>query len=131
MSVPIKYSHQREAILSNLKSRYDHPTAEMVYQDIKQKIPNISLATVYRNLNQLADAGIIARLYCNGKTDHFDATTTPHYHFLCKCCGTVRDMEMQPLPALVEAAKKHSAFSIDEATVLFSGICDMCFETAD
>lgn len=126
LSAPIKYSHQREAILNNLKSRKDHPTAEMVYNDIKPEIPNISLATVYRNLNQLASAGIIARLCCNGKTDHFDATIMPHYHFLCKCCGAIKDIEMPASSALIKEASKYSEFSIEDATVLFSGVCDLC-----
>ncbi|MCM1296817.1 MAG: transcriptional repressor [Muribaculaceae bacterium] len=126
MSAPIKYSHQREAILNNLKSRYDHPTAEMVFQDIRMDIPNISLATVYRNLNQLADAGIINRLCCNGKTDHFDATTKPHYHFLCTSCGAVKDIDMQPLESLITEASKHSPHTITEASVLFSGKCEAC-----
>ncbi len=126
MPAPIKYSHQREAILNNLKSRYDHPTAEMVFQDIRVDIPNISLATVYRNLNQLADAGIITRLSCNGKTDHFDATTKPHYHFLCTSCGAVKDIDMKPMDSLITEASNHSPYKITDATVLFSGTCETC-----
>lgn len=81
----MKYSRQRAAILSFLQSRRDHPTAETVYTSVKEAFPNISLGTVYRNLNQLAEAGMIAK-HSFGvlNIDHFDFNTSPHYHFVCK-----------------------------------------------
>ncbi len=126
MSVPIKYSSQREAIIKFLKTRKDHPTADVVFQHIREDIPNISLATVYRNLNQLAASGAILRLTCNGKTDHFDACVEPHYHFLCKNCGSVKDMDMNPIDSLINKASENCNYHIDEVSVLFSGICDDC-----
>ena len=102
----MKYSRQRAAILSFLQSRRDHPTAETVYTSMKEAFPNISLGTVYRNLNQLAEAGMIAK-HSFGvlSIDHFDYNTSPHYHFVCKCCNAVIDLPME-----------HSGFaSIDEA----------------
>ena len=121
-----KYSHQREAIISFLESRKDHPTADQVYTNIRESIPNISLGTVYRNLNQLSATGRILRLTCDGKTDHFDACTMPHYHFLCKHCGSVMDVDMEPMDSLIEAAQKSSSFNIESASVLFSGTCQEC-----
>ena len=128
MSAPktTKYSHQREAIISFLESRKDHPTADEVYHNIKESIPNISLGTVYRNLKQLSEAGRILRLTCDGKTDHFDACTVPHYHFLCKCCGGVKDIPMEPMDTLINQAKECTNFQIEEANVLFTGVCDQC-----
>jgi len=126
MATPIKYSSQREAILRFLRTRKDHPTADFVFQHIREDIPNISLATVYRNLNQLAEAGIILRLTTNSKTDHFDACVEPHYHFCCRCCNAVKDIDMEPMPELVEKASKVSNFLIEEATILFQGVCEEC-----
>ncbi|MBE5945126.1 MAG: transcriptional repressor [Lachnospiraceae bacterium] len=123
---PTKYSHQREAIITFLASRKDHPTADEVYQNIKEIIPNISLGTVYRNLKQLSESGSILRLTCDGKTDHFDACTKPHYHFLCKCCGGVKDIPMEPMIALIDEATSCTDFKIEEANVLFTGLCDLC-----
>ena len=128
MSTPVKYRSQREAILRFLKTRKDHPTADVVFQHIREDIPNISLATVYRNLNQLAAAGTILRLTTNGKTDHFDACVEPHYHFCCRCCNGVKDIDMEPVTELVDRATKATSFKIEETTVLFSGICDKCLE---
>lgn len=126
MSQPIKYSHQREAILQFLKTRTDHPTADMVYHNIKQSIPSISLGTVYRNLNQLADSGIILRLPCDGKTDHFDAFTHPHCHLMCRICGAVKDVPFNPTDTLIQTASALSDDCIETASVLFYGICATC-----
>lgn len=126
MGQPIRYSHQREAIINFLKTRKDHPTADVVYNNIKQIIPNISLGTVYRNLNQLADAGVILRLACDGKTDHFDGCSTPHCHFMCKTCGAVKDIDINPIDKLVNSAQTNTDDTIDDVSVLFYGYCKDC-----
>ena len=78
----LKYSRQREAIKDFLMTRKDHPTADVVYSNVRTEFPNISLGTVYRNLTLLADLGEIARLRVGDGVDHFDADTSPHYHFV-------------------------------------------------
>lgn len=123
---PIKYSHQREAIMSYLASTVDHPTADEVYNHIRETIPNISLGTVYRNLNQLAAAGKLLRLTCDGKTDHFDACTTPHYHFLCNTCGRVSDLDMPMNDELLMRARKCTDNTITDVSIMFSGVCSAC-----
>ena len=82
----MKYSRQREAIKNFLMTRKDHPTADMVYSNIRQEFPNISLGTVYRNLTLLSDIGEIQRLHFSDGVDHFDADISPHYHFVCQNC---------------------------------------------
>lgn len=78
----IKFSRQRQAIMDYLMSTTEHPTADTIYANVKEQYPNISLGTVYRNLNLLADEGQILRLSCGDGSDHFDGTIEPHYHFL-------------------------------------------------
>ena len=80
----LKRSKQRESIKKFLISRYDHPTAETVYMNIKEEFPNISLGTVYRNLSLLADIGEIQKLSTGIGPDRFDGNPKPHYHFICK-----------------------------------------------
>lgn len=70
--VKVRYSKQRELILSNLRNRRDHPTAEMIYQDLKADYPNLSLGTVYRNLNQLCQTRQINRLDIGDPMIRFD-----------------------------------------------------------
>ena len=78
----LKRSKQRESIKKFLISRYDHPTAETVYMNIKEEFPNISLGTVYRNLSLLADIGEIQKLSTGIGPDRFDGNPKPHYHFI-------------------------------------------------
>ncbi|MGN1084105.1 MAG: transcriptional repressor, partial [Lachnospiraceae bacterium] len=85
----VKHSRQRDAILEYLRSTASHPTADTVYENVREKIPNISLGTVYRNLNMLAESGEVLRLSCGGTSDRYDGCVKPHYHFLCRSCGNV------------------------------------------
>ena len=96
----LKYSRQREMIKDFLMTRKDHPTADVVYMNVRQSYPNISLGTVYRNLTLLADLGEIQRLRVGDGIDHFDADTSPHYHFICKNCGAVIDLEMENIDSI-------------------------------
>ena len=127
----MKYSRQRAAILSFLQSRKDHPTAELVYSCVKEDFPNISLGTVYRNLNQLEKAGIIAK-HSFGVLgiDHFDYNTSPHYHFVCNCCNAVIDLpvETDDFPKIdIQAAKGFDGL-IQEHRLYFCGICKNCLD---
>lgn len=83
---------QKTQIKNYLLSRTDHPTAEMVYTALKTDMPKISLGTVYRNLNAMAQSGEILRVRVDDGVDHFDALTHNHYHFVCKSCGSVSDL---------------------------------------
>ena len=73
----IKYSKQREAIRSFLMTRKDHPTAEVVYENVREEFPNISLGTVYRNLTFLVDKGQAVKVPCNDGSVHFDGNVSP------------------------------------------------------
>ena len=88
----LKYSRQRESIKTCLMNRTDHPTADALYLSIREEFPNISLGTVYRNLNLLVELGEIISFTCGDGSVHFDYTTSPHYHFVCKSCGHIIDL---------------------------------------
>lgn len=122
----MKYSRQRELIKQYLASTSSHPTADMVYDEIRRLIPNISLATVYRNLNQLTETGEIIKLSCGGGCDHFDGNTSPHYHFICTACGTVLDLEMDSIDFVNECAGKHFTGMIEGNVTYFYGTCPSC-----
>lgn len=122
----LKYSRQREAIKDYLSSTTSHPTADIVYTSVKQEFPNISLGTVYRNLNLLATIGEAIKITTPDGADRFDATTAQHYHFYCRECGAVIDMDMNPMSELDQHASSHFGGTIETHTVLFSGICEKC-----
>lgn len=122
----LKYSRQRESIKTCLTGRRDHPTADMIYTSIRETYPNISLGTVYRNLNLLVDLGEIQKLTCGDGKEHFDADTSPHYHFVCKSCGSVLDLPMHAISGLEEEAARCLNARIDTHTVYFYGDCADC-----
>ena len=124
----IKRSRQREAIQKCLAGRYDHPTAEMVYMSIKDEFPNISLGTVYRNLSLLSDLGEIRKIPVSGGPDRFDGNPGGHYHFSCRKCKSVLDLELTQQEQLNELAGKNFPGIIEEHTILFTGICPNCME---
>ena len=124
----LKYSKQRESIKNFLVTRYDHPTAETVYLNIRREFPNISLGTVYRNLNLLVEMGLLHRIYTGMGADRFDAVVTAHPHLICSSCGGVFDLECQVEreTAQLKQAFERSGATIDEVQVRAWGICNRC-----
>lgn len=120
-----RYSRQRELIYQTLCATREHPTADMVYQWLKPENPNLSLATVYRNLNLLADEGIITRMPF--PVERYDANTHPHAHLRCDACGGVCDLDL-PYDAELDAAASMLGHRVNGHSVLFSGVCAHCVE---
>ena len=124
----LKYSRQRESIKACLMNRHDHPTADALYASIREEFPNISLGTVYRNLNLLAETGEIRKLTCGDGAVHFDGDTRQHYHFVCSECNQVYDMELGAMEDLNKEAQEHAPGIIDSHYVLFYGRCSSCLQ---
>lgn len=122
----LKYSRQRELIKENLMNRTDHPTADMVYMDVRGIFPNISLGTVYRNLQLLTDLGEIQKLNVGDGVDHFDAKTCPHYHFICRECGGVIDLQMDNIDTIKDIAGVNFDGQIAGHITYFYGACGNC-----
>ena len=122
-----KFSRQREAILTQLRSRRDHPTAEELYLSLKPNMPNLSLGTVYRNLNLLAEEGIIMKISSDG-ADRFDATVKTHYHLQCTKCGRLFDLEMPPFEEIEKKAQSVADCKITSHQLNFIGVCRDCLQ---
>ena len=126
----VKFSRQREAIKEFLYSRKDHPTAEVVYNNVVKEYPKISLGTVYRNLSFLVDKGEAITVPCSDGSVHFDCNLNPHYHFQCNECGKIADIEMDDSDyekKLLDGARKHAdCGEITGHVTFFYGICDEC-----
>lgn len=118
-------SKQRDAILENLTSRFDHPTAEEIYLSLKETMPNISLATVYRNLCLLHSEGKIKAINAQDAV-HYDGQMTNHRHVICKTCGRVFDIDIQVGDELIDLARRNFDGSIDDCKVIFYGQCKNC-----
>ena len=88
----IRNSRQRAALLEELRSRKDHPSAEMLYDALKKEHPHMSLGTVYRNLALLCELGEVKKIPCAGGTERYDGFLSEHDHFVCRVCGKVMDL---------------------------------------
>lgn len=124
----LKYSRQREVIKEFLFTRKDHPTADVVYMNVRQQYPNISLGTVYRNLTLLSDMGDIQRLRVGDGVDHFDADISVHNHFICTDCGSVIDLEMDNIDGITKTAGENFNGRIDGHVTYFYGVCGNCLK---
>lgn len=123
----VKHSKQRDAILKELRSRKDHPTAEDLYLTLKTEMPNLSLGTVYRNLNMLASDGVILKISFEG-ADRYDGNRDLHYHFRCVECGMVSDVDVPPFDDINSKAQAYAKGRIDTHELIFCGVCNECLD---
>ena len=121
-----KYSKQRELIRNFMHGRTDHPTADIVYMNVRREIPNISLGTVYRNLMLLAQMGELAKVEVGDGTVHFDPRTEEHAHFICDACGKLDDLMLTGGNALKEEASRLCGARITQHAITFHGLCAAC-----
>ena len=121
----MKYSHQRDSILKIVLNSTKHPTAEMVYWEVKKEIPFISLGTVYRNLNQLVEHNMIKKVKIDS-IDHFDKTMINHYHFKCNQCNRVYDLNLDYLESIIDEIRTIDGHVTISQNIEFSGICCEC-----
>jgi Fur family peroxide stress response transcriptional regulator len=124
----LRLTHQRKAILTALASRFDHPTADQLYDEIQAELPEISRTTVYRVLEKLVAAGI-ARTVCHpGATTRFEAQNARHHHLVCRRCSRLSDIAAPGLNNLSLPGTRGLGFRIDDYSILFMGICSACLE---
>ena len=120
----LKSSQQRDAILDNLKNRYDHPTAETLYLDLKKEMPALSLATVYRNLKVLESEGLLIRIPGND-AEHYDGNFNNHYHLTCSNCKSIIDIEVKG-EQVIDTLPHNFGGDIICHSLMYFGICPEC-----
>ena len=122
----MNYSKQRNLVLATLLEHHCHPTAEQIYTIVKEKDPNISLATVYRNLNQLAEKGIIKKIDHLDNQAHFDHTLDEHHHFICSECSCVIDIDCNIVSNLNQQLLDKENLLVEYTDISFHGLCPRC-----
>lgn len=122
----LKYSRQREAIRQYLEHSKEHPTADSVYFHVRNEFPNISLGTVYRNLNLLTDLGSAIKITMPDGSDRFDGCTLPHNHFLCRTCGCVCDLQISSTISCNDLVDDNFDGVIESSSTMFFGKCKSC-----
>lgn len=122
----VKLTHQRLEILGELASRLDHPDADAIFRAVRERMPTISLDTVYRTLRTLEGLGLIRTLGPRRDSLRFDANVVQHHHYVCIKCGLVRDFESEELNTLHAPPGATQFGTVTGAQVEFRGICDRC-----
>ena len=127
MAKNLRYSQQRENIYQYLLSSRIHPSAEMIYTDLKPQIPDLAMGTVYRNLSLFKEQGLVSSVATVKGVERFDGNTDPHVHFICAGCDAVIDlMEMEIPQALSQAAEAACGGNVNECQLSFTGKCRKC-----
>ena len=127
MNTTPKNFRKRNAIYECLMASKAHPSAETIYTQLKTDIPDLSLGTVYRNLNYFKEQGKAISVATVHGVERFDGNTKPHVHFICNDCAAVIDLEDMAVPqALTTAAERSVGGKIAECQLSFTGTCKNC-----
>ena len=123
----VKQFRKRNAILACLQGTTSHPSAEMVYEMLQKEHPDISLATVYRNLARFKSQGLVCSVATVRGVERFDAMTHPHVHFICSSCDAVIDLPQMEIPESLGAeAEASSGCRVQACRLTFTGLCGKC-----
>ncbi len=122
-------SRQREAVIHAAKQLKDHPTADMIFLEVRQSNPGVSLSTVYRNLNILVEEGDLIAIKGPGSEVHYDYNVSNHCHIQCRICSKVSDIDFKPVEYISLLPEQTSGFHVDGVSVTFTGICSQCINS--
>jgi Fur family peroxide stress response transcriptional regulator len=117
---------QRAAILTLLRNTRSHPTADQIYDAVRQQIPNISKGTVYRNLKILGESGEISELNLSGTVSRYEGHKENHYHFRCEKCGRVFDLDEPVNTEIDKRVSARTGFKVSYHQLEFRGLCRDC-----
>ena len=118
-------TRQLEVVWSAVKGDKSHPTADQIYDKVRKQLPNISLGTVYRNLQKLvADEKL--QILILGRSQHFDPLVGRHQHFICEACDSVFDVMIDTENELKPAKLPHEGFKVTSHQLAFYGTCKHC-----
>lgn len=120
----LRYSDMRNTIYKYLCGTKEHPSAEMIYLDLRESNPNLSFGTVYRNLKQLEETGRVIRVSTVNNRERYDANCSDHLHFACEKCGRVIDLKDADTATAITACGLPNGIRIRS----IYGICESCSE---
>jgi Fur family peroxide stress response transcriptional regulator len=119
-------THQRQRIYEALASRPGHYSPEEIYEQVKQDLPSISLATIYKNLKTFIQAGIIREVSPHYGSWRVDATAEPHHHLICTRCRSITDIELDMLEPVKLRGQLPAGFRMQKVAVEILGLCETC-----
>jgi Fur family peroxide stress response transcriptional regulator len=128
MEKKLRHSHQRDMIYNYMLETKEHPSAEMIYEDLKKIEPNLSLGTVYRNLKLLEELGMVRKVTNVNNVERYDAMTYDHLHFVCDECGSVFDLPNFDNEVIKEKFSNEVGGEINWVNIILGGKCKHCRE---
>ena len=122
----IRVTHQRLEVFRELAGSEDHPSADCVFRSVRRRVPTVSLDTIYRTLNMLAEEGVIARVGALSDRARFDGNADRHHHFVCTKCGLIRDLYCRDFDDLSPPQGVSSMGKVKSIHVEIRGVCSSC-----
>ena len=126
MEKKLRHSHQRDMIYNYMLSTKEHPSAEMIYEELKKIEPMLSLGTVYRNLKLLEELGMVKKVTSVNNVERYDAMTSDHIHFVCDKCGRVVDLPNFDNKEVKARFEGQIGAKIQWVNVILGGVCENC-----
>lgn len=121
-----KVTPQRLAVYDMLSHTTEHPTAEMIYQKVKEQYPTMSFATVYKSVEIFSKLGVIQVLNTGEDSFRYDVKTSEHPHIKCTKCGRVNDVSHLDARAVESLVENETGFKVNGHQFYFYGICPDC-----
>lgn len=122
-----RFSKKRQAILDCLRSVKSHPDAEWIHARLLPRFPGLSLGTVYRNLAQMKEQGLVRSVGVVDGKERFDGNVLPHSHVVCRLCGRVADVSFLPdVDSFRNEIGKETGFSVEDCALQLVGLCPDC-----
>jgi Fe2+ or Zn2+ uptake regulation protein len=118
-------TRQRALILEYLRASEEHPTAAQTHAALLRRMPNLSLGTVYRNLEVLVSEGVVDEVPAAGGA-RYDGNPKPHHHFICERCGAIDDLHLQAPPSLAQKLRRARGRKASRIKIDFFGLCESC-----
>ena len=123
----LAFTFQRQVIYEAVVDSRDHPTPELIYEQVKQRIPSISLGTIYKNVKTFLDSGVLKEVTLHHGSLRLESNMTPHHHLVCSSCKAIFDIEQSAVkPVQLPTKDLPAGFSIQQCRVEFVGVCKTC-----
>ena len=118
---------QRQMIYEAVVDSREHPTLELIYERVRQRIPSISLGTIYKNVKTFLDSGVLKEVTLHHGSLRLESNMTPHHHLVCSSCKAIFDIEDTAVGQVhLPTSELPAGFSIQQCRVEFVGLCKSC-----
>ena len=123
----LAFTFQRQAIFEAVAGSHEHPTPESIFEQVRQRIPSISLGTVYKNIKTFMDSGVLREVTLHHGTLRLESNMAPHHHVVCSSCKAIFDIEETAVePVRLPLSGLPAGFAIKQCRVEFVGLCKAC-----